>query len=178
MTQTTIMNDEEDQQGCYVQVEGGVAWSLNVAPDRNLLPIAFSRAERHSMREAAKALKENATAAPAPSVLDEGEDHADNETVEQTMEQSCITTPDLLGSPMATVAAPPLSAERMIMNATTTRVLQPRRIQPPTRTTTDVVMDGEVVTVGLEVAADVAAQHVAAIIQEAEWQRFCFSRGG
>ena len=61
------MNEEEETGGCYVEVEGGVAWSLNVTPDRNLLPVAFTRSERSSMREAAKALKKNSTAAPAPT---------------------------------------------------------------------------------------------------------------
>ena len=165
------MNDEEEIGGCYVAVKGGVAWALNVTPDRNLLPLAFSRSERRSMREAAKALKQKAAEAAAPSDLDENEDHDDDDETldQQTSHQSSTITSDL-GSPMATIAAPPLSAERMGMIAINTSMLQPRRIQPPVRTVTDVLIDGECLTVGPDVAANVAAQHVAAIIQEQEWQ--------
>ena len=170
MLQTTNMNDEEENGGCYVEVEGGVAWALNVTPDRNLLPLAFSRSERRSMREAAKALKQKAAEAAAPSDLDENEDHDDDETLDQQTSHHSSTTTSDLGSPMATIAAPPLSAERMGMIATNTSSAQPRRIQPPVRTVTDVVIDGECLTVGPDVAADVAAQHVDAIIQEQEWQ--------
>ena len=164
------MNEEEETGGCYVEVEGGVAWALNVTPDRNLLPLAFTSSERRSMRQVAKALRKKAAEAAAPSDLDDNEDRDDDETLDQQTAHGSSTITSDLGSPIATIAAPPLSTERMGTIARNTSSVQPRTLQPPVRSVSDVVIDGECLTVGPDVAADVAAQHIAAIIQEQEWQ--------